>query len=133
MDKSKFNIKAEWKKFGIGLFVISSLIGTLQLILENELYIYFFSLAATLLVISLFIPLFLKPLYILFSYIGFGMGWVMTRVILTLLYYLVFTPIGIIRKLAGKSFLDIKFERKENTYWIDKKTGNNIKSFEKQF
>jgi hypothetical protein len=33
------------------------------------------------------------------------MGWFMTRVILTILFFLVVTPIGIVARIAGKRFL----------------------------
>ena len=49
-----------------------------------------------------------------------GMGWVMTRVILTLFYFLFLTPFGIVMKLLGKETLDTAWHDGKSTYWVDK-------------
>ena len=134
MDKSKFNDKKEWRKFGIGVAAILAVIATIQLIIGKDLYIYFYSVAIFFLVFGLILPIIIKPVYILFSYLGFVLGWFMTRVILSILFYIIFTPIGLILRLFGKNFLDLKIDKKAETYWLDKKieTINKI-HFERQF
>ena len=109
MDKSKFNDKNEWRKFGIGLAIILAVIATVQLIIGRDLYLYFYIAGVLSLTIGLAIPILLKPIFILFSYIGFVLGWFMTRVILSILFYLIFTIIGVASKLFNKTFLDIMF------------------------
>jgi len=49
---------------------------------------------------------------------AFALGWVMSRVLLTLLYFFVITPIGFIAKMVGKKFLDIDYKTKKESYWI---------------
>ena len=134
MDKSKFNDKKEWRKFGSGVTVILAVIATIQLIVGKELFIYFYGVAAFFLFFGLLLPIIIKPVYILFSYLGLILGWFMTRVILSILFYIIFTPIGLILRLFGKNFLDLKIDKKAETYWLDKKieTINKI-HFERQF
>ncbi|MCK5506803.1 MAG: hypothetical protein KAJ10_16680, partial [Thermodesulfovibrionia bacterium] len=134
MDTSKFNDKKEWRKFGIGVAVILAVIATIQLIVGKELFIYFYGVAAFFLFFGLLLPIIIKPVYILFSYLGLILGWFMTRVILSILFYIIFTPIGLILRLFGKNFLDLKIDKKAETYWLDKKieTINKI-HFERQF
>ena len=45
------------------------------------------------------------------------MGFVMSRVILTLLYYLVLTPIGLLQRLLVKSLCQLGFDKNATTYW----------------
>ena len=71
MDKSKFNDKNEWRKFGIGLGIILSVIATIQLIIGRELYPYFYGAGIFVLLIGLILPILIKPLFILFSYFAF--------------------------------------------------------------
>lgn len=120
MDKTKFDNKKEWRKFGIGLGIILSVIATIQLIIGRELYPYFYGVGLIVFLVGLVLPILLKPVFILFSYIGFVLGWFMTRVILSVLFYLVFTTIGLILRLFGKHFLNIKFDKKADSYrwWL---------------
>lgn len=134
MDKSKFNDRNEWRKFGIGLAVILAFIATVHVIFAKPLYAYFYTACLLVLCLAFFAPVILKPLFILFSYIGFAIGWVMTRVILTLLFYLVLTPIGLAAKIWGTSFLSLKIEKNTRSYWVDREsTEYDRKDFERQF
>ena len=132
MDKSKFNNKSEWKKFAIGVAIILSVIGAVQWYLGIEIYPYFFGSAFIILLSGLLVPVVIKPLFIAFSYLGFVLGWVMTRVILSLLYYLVFTPVGLILKLTGKKVLDTSFRSEQKSYWIERDQEQEV-DFTKQF
>ena len=61
------------------------------------------------------------------------MGWFMTRLILSLLFFLVLTPIGLAGRLAGKEFLVSPAEGGES-YWIRRsKEGQEARRLEKQF
>src|SRR4030042_6975210 len=134
MDKSKFNNKKEWQKFGFGLSAIVLLIMVLQFLFRQEFSWFLLICSLFLVLISLGLPAVLKPLFILFSYIGLVMGWVMTRIIITLLFYLVLTPIGLIAKVAGKNFLDTEFKKNRESYWKEVPASRIDKSdYEKQF
>jgi len=123
MDRSKFNQKSEWRKFAIGLAVILFIIATIQLFLGKNIYLYFYISSVVVLLIGLVVPIVIKPVYILFSFVGFGIGWVMTKILLMLLFYLVFTPISFILKIFNKHLLDLQFDREEESYWITKDVG----------
>ena len=132
MDKSKFTDKKEWKKFAIGVAIILTLVAAVQWYLAVELYPYFLISACVILLSGLLIPVVIKPLFILFSYIGFVLGWIMTRIILSLLFYLVFTPIGLVLKLTGKKLLDTAAHDNRESYWIERPEGEGM-DFTKQF
>jgi hypothetical protein len=132
MDKSNFNNKTEWKKFAIGVAIILTLVASVQWYLDIRLYVYFIVAAIVILLFGLFLPIVIKPLFIAFSYLGFVLGWIMTRLILSLLYYLVFTPIGWILKLTGKRLLDTSFKPEQESYWIKRPEGVEM-DFTKQF
>ena len=134
MDKSKFNDKREWRKFGIALAVLLFIISTVQYFKQIELYSYFLVASVLFLLSALALPILIKPVFIVFSYIGFGMGWVMTRIILFILFYLFITPISILARKFGNRFLDLRFDRTKESYWLPvKENRNNRENFEKQF
>jgi hypothetical protein len=139
VDKSKFNDKSEWRKFGMALAVLLSIIATVLLLKHKPGYYYLFGAGGVVMFFSFAAPIVIKPLFIFFSYTGFGIGWVMTRVILVILFYLVMTPIGFLGKLFGKKFLDTTFKRKGESasYWIDtipiSDREERVKDYENQF
>ncbi|NUO82084.1 hypothetical protein HUU05_18590 [candidate division KSB1 bacterium] len=47
-----------------------------------------------------------------------AMGFVMTRVILTVLFYGMFTPIALVMKLLRKDPLHERFDKQAETYWV---------------
>ena len=134
MDKSKFNDKKEWRKFGIALAILLFIISVVQFFKQIEIYPYFLAAGIIFLLSTLALPILLKPVFILFSYIGFGMGWLMTRIILFILFYLFITPISILARKLGNRFLDVRFDRSKESYWLPvKDNSNNRENFEKQF
>jgi hypothetical protein len=62
------------------------------------------------------------------------MGWVMTRVILTFIFYVVVTPIAQLARLSGKKFLNAAFREDVESYWIIREIEEVSKErYEKQF
>lgn len=49
--------------------------------------------------IALVLPIILKPVYIVWMLIGFVLGWINTRIILGLVFYILFTPLAWCLKL----------------------------------
>jgi hypothetical protein len=119
VDKSKFNNRKEWRKFGIGLSIILAVLAFLQLVVGHEWGWYVAVVAVTVIIVAFLIPYLLKPLFVFFTYVGFVMGWVMTRLILIILFYLVLTPVSLTAKLLGKSFLALKTDQSRESYWED--------------
>ncbi len=65
-------------------------------------------------------PGYLRSSYRLWMRAAAILGWIISRVLLGILFYCVITPTGIIGKLAGKRFLDCAFRSSRKTFWIDR-------------
>ncbi len=62
------------------------------------------------------------------------MGMVMSTVILTLFFYLFFTPIALVTRLSGKKMLDLSWRDGRASYWIDKpETEATLERYQRQF
>lgn len=59
----------------------------------------------------------LKALYGYWMKFAHALGWVNTRIILSLVYFLIFTPLALIFRLLGKDPMERRFEVVES-YWI---------------
>ena len=73
----------------------------------------------------------LKPLYIVWMSFATIMNFFMSKLLLALLFFLVLTPIGIIRRLLGNNKLGTSFQDKKDSYWVPCQNKEN--NYEKQF
>ena len=134
MDQSKLKDKKEWRKFGLGVAAILAGIATIQLIKSNPLSVWFYAGSGFFLITGLLVPVLLKPIFILFSYLGLVLGWIMTRIILSLLFFLILTPIGLISRLFGRRHLILHPDASLDTYWVPaEREEDRLKEFERQF
>jgi hypothetical protein len=131
------NIKESEKdlrKFGLTIGIIIILIAALLFWKQKPSFIYFFPVGLFLVLAGILTPALLRPLnkgWMIFSVL---LGWVMTRVILSVLYYIILTPIGIIAKISGKKFLELKIDKSKESYWEKRvKTELNTADYERQF
>ena len=65
-------------------------------------------------------PAVLRPLYRVWMGLALVLGFIMTRVILTLVFFLIITPVGGIMRALGKNPLPRRPDRSADTYWIKK-------------
>lgn len=87
---------------------------------------------SALLIAGVFVPRILSGTYRLWMGMAFAIGWVMSRVMLIVLFYLVVVPTGIIARLAHKQFMAIDFKTRKDTYWLPK-TDSRQDHYEKMY
>ena len=75
-------------------------------------------IAGLFLVFSLFMPLWLRGLYQVWMLVGGTLGWVNTRILLGVVFFLLFTPIAVLRRALGKDSLGLKYDPQAKTYRI---------------
>ena len=74
--------------------------------------------AGIFMITGLLTPGLLRPIEKLWMKFAEILGAVMTRVILTMAYYLVITPLGLLLRLLGKDLLGLHFDTKSESYWV---------------
>ncbi len=108
---------SELKKFGLTVGGVFFAIGLLLFFFGKPAAPYFSVVGAVLAGFGVFAPKFLVHVHRGWMSLAIVMGFIMTRAILSILFYLVLTPIGFIAKIAGKDFLDLRFKENKATYW----------------
>lgn len=106
------------RKFGITMCVAIAVLGALFLWRGKGSPAWFFGIAGLFLVLGLAVPVALRPVQKAWMAFAIALGWVMTRVILVVLFYLGVTPVGLIARVVGKKFIDLGFEPERDSYWI---------------
>lgn len=77
----------------------------------------FASLGGALILGGVLMPSFLRPIHRAWMALALALGYVMTRVLLTLVFVLLFIPIGLTLRLLGKDLLDRRLDPHAPTYW----------------
>ena len=126
--------KSDLRNFGIIVGIILLIISGFLFWKEKESFQIFLAIGITLFFTAIAIPFVLKPVYWIWMIFGIILGWFMTRVILSLLFYVVFTPIGLILRFFGKQFLELRWDNSKESYW-NFRTNEHLqnKNYENQF
>jgi len=123
--------KKEIRKFGFLMGGVLIVIAIFLLWKGSSYYQTVFLIGILFGILGLIIPMILKPIYIIWMTFATILGWIMTRVILTVLFYLIVTPIGLIAWIFGAKFLDLSWNKNVNSYW--NKREKIVSDIEKQF
>jgi len=131
----KLNLdKNSLRKFGITMGIFFLII-TFIIVLNNKEGIIPASIISIIFIIlAVMAPVSLKPVYIFWMRLAFILAWINTRLILSILFYLIFAPVGIGMRLFGGDLLDKKIDKNKESYWINKvKAAFKQSDYERQF
>ena len=78
---------------------------------EKDLFVYFFLIGSILIILGGIAPILLKPFYKIWMIFAVIIGWIMTRIILSVLFFSIITIIGIFTRLIGKDFLNLEIKK----------------------
>jgi len=116
--KSIRGTKPELRKFGLTIGIFLLLIAGFLFWKQRPSFSYFAYIGGGLALLGLIAPILLKPIYKVWMSFAVVMGFIMTRVILTVLYFGMFTPISLLTKLLGKDLLDERLDKNAASYWV---------------
>ena len=126
--------KSDLRKFGITIGVILLIIAGFLFWKEKESFQILLTFGVTFCILGIAIPFILKPIYWVWMIFATILGWIMTRVILSLLFYVVFTSIGLTLRFFGKQFLELRWDNSKESYWNFRNNEHLKKeNYEKQF
>ena len=107
----------EIRKFGKTMGILLILIGFISSFLAPAYASPTLLIGGLLLLLGLLFPIVLKPLFILWMSFAVSLGFIMTRIILGLIFFLIFSPIGLVFRLIKKDHLDEAIDPEATSYW----------------
>ena len=126
--------KKEIRSFGVTFGIIFLFIAGFLYYQEKNSFQLIIYLAGSFSFLGIILPIVLKPVYMIWMIFAVILGWFMTRVILSLLFYLIITPIGLVLRLRGKDLLDLKEQKNQKSYWnMRNPDKEQNQDYEKQF
>jgi hypothetical protein len=81
------------------------------------------AVAAVLVLAGTLAPARLRGPYLTWMTLALAIGWVMSRVVLTVVFATVLTPLGLLARLTGKRFLALRPDRTAASYWVQRERG----------
>ena len=126
--------KSDLRKFGIIIGLILLVIAGFLFWKEKESFQILLTFGVIFFFLGIAIPFILKPIYWVWMIFATIFGWIMTRVILSLIFYIIFTPIGLILRIFGKQFLEFNWDHSKQSYWNLRTVETfNKENYERQF
>lgn len=82
---------------------------------------------------SLFAPQANRPLYLVLIIVTWPIGFVVSHIIMGIVFFGVITPIGLVFRLLGRDPLHRRFEPQAKSYWVPHVSPDNIARYFRQF
>ena len=105
------------RQFSVAMAVFLCVLGTVALIKGSGSYAVLYSVSVAFLVVGLAFPPAVKPVFRLWMKLARALGWLNTRLLLGLVFYLVFTPVALVFRVFRVDMLDRKIEPERKSYW----------------
>lgn len=90
-------------------------------------------LAVTLGPIGLARPRVIKPLYLLLMLVTFPIGWVISNVVLLVIFILLITPLAVWFRIIGRDELRCKRASRSSSFWIPCGGPQDVSTYYRQF
>lgn len=113
------------RSFGIVFAVAFAVLAAWPLKSGGEPRVWALAAAVAFLLPALLRPRLLRPLNLLWFRLGLVLGAAVAPVVMSLLFFLVVTPIGWIVRAMGKDLLRLKLDRNAASYWIERDDERN--------
>lgn len=111
----------EWRKTvwltALGLAVLSSLLRWRHA-LAQQTWLWVLAALGLIALFALVQPRWFRGFYRVSVRVGFWLSQVVARVVLTILFFLVLAPLGLLFRMLGKDALRLKRSRETTTYWV---------------
>ena len=124
MSNKKIKISSN-RSFGIVFFIFFLIISMYPLLNNSDIRLGYFFLAILFLILGILNSKLLSPLNQLWFKFGILLGKVMSPLVMALIFFFVVTPTAIIMRIIGKDLLNLKFNNKIMSYWINKTDAND--------
>lgn len=112
--------RKELRNFGLVTGAVTPMVFGLLLpfLFKHDFQIWPWIVGGTLVIWGLALPMTLKPVYRVWMTIGLVLGWINTRIILTVMFYLIILPVGALMRIFGKDPMARKTTKDVKSYRI---------------
>jgi hypothetical protein len=125
--------RKELRKFGLVMMVGCAIVGGLLFWRQKAAAPYLFGAAGVFLLVALVLPRLLAPIEWVWMKVAMVLGAIVTRVLLTLTYYIALTPLALLARAFGKDPLMLKRAPERQSFWVPVEPGGPCDRPEKPY
>ena len=126
--------KKELREFGLVVGAAFTIVGLLLWWRHGVQPWVFFGITGFLVIFGLVAPEILRPFQWFWMKLAHMLGWVMNRVLLGAIFYVVFTLVATVMRMIGRDTMHRKIDREAPSYWHLRTDGPPPKErYERQF
>ncbi|PIE52001.1 hypothetical protein CSA37_08840 [Candidatus Fermentibacteria bacterium] len=118
MNSANNSFKKPLRKFGFTMFGAFAVLASIMYLREKSFWWVSGGLSVFFLFPALLVPGILAPVEKAWMALAGVMGFVMTSVLLTLVFFIGILPTGLVMRLTGRDPLKKKPEKSVDSYWI---------------
>ena len=109
---------AAWEGFARGRAGVAAVLGVLAIVVG---------------VAGLIDPRLIRPIFVGWMVLAFPIGWTVSLLMLGLIYYGLFLPLGLFFRLTGRDALAIRHRPDASTYWTPKPAPTDVRRYFRQY
>ena len=111
--------RKELRQFGLLVGAVFTVIGFWPLVVRGEPFrLWAIGLGGILILFGAILPQVLGPIHKGWMWVGHILGWINTRILLSIVFYGIVTPMGLIFRLLGKHSMRQTFAESSTTYRV---------------
>jgi len=108
------------RHFGLIFTVLFAALAVLSYFRGGHAFLWLLPLSALIGLVAIIIPRWLRPLNRLWMKLAAFLHAIVSPVVLAVLYFLILTPFGFVRRLAGRDTMQRRFDPRIDSYWISR-------------
>lgn len=108
------------RHFGLVFTVLFAALAVLSYFRGGHAFLWLLPLSALIGLVAIIIPRWLRPLNRLWMKLAALLHAIVSPVVLAVLYFLILTPFGFARRLAGRDTMRRRFDPQIDSYWISR-------------
>jgi hypothetical protein len=112
-------IRSSERSFGVTLAVVFAVVGFWPLVFRSETPHWWALVISLAFLTTAFVaPRLLVPLNVLWFKLGLLLHHIVNPIVMALIYYGAFVPMGLVLKMAGKDLLRLSWDPAAESYWL---------------
>jgi len=129
----KRNETKDIRIFAGGMGVISVIFASVSIWKGGGAYPYILAVGLSFALVGLTSPRIIRPVYLKWMLFAGVIGRFNAKLLLTLTFLFIVTPIGLLMRLMGKDLLEEKWEPDAETYWKKREPERDVSRYTQQF
>lgn len=108
------------RSFGFTFAAVFALVGAWMWWKSGRYALHAFGIGAAFALVAIVVPRILRPLNVVWAYVGLVLNMIVSPIIMGVIYFGVFTPVSLFFRLTKRDSLHRSFDKSLRSYWVER-------------